>query len=126
MASGEGAPRVTPVDKTSDRPAFKQIADDLGARSLRVAFRLVIAPSEAQLMAAYGVARMTVRQALAVLKAEGLPLAEHGRGVFVRASRSRRVRPIGSRAASVKVAKLPSSPRPREWEPQVSTSWKWV
>lgn len=32
----------------------------------------------------YGVARATVRQALALLQAEGLTVAEHGRGVFVR------------------------------------------
>ena len=33
----------------------------------------------------YGVARMTVRNALRVLQDEGLIVAEHGRGVYVRA-----------------------------------------
>ena len=42
-------------------------------------------PSEAQLMEHYGVARMTVRNALRILQDEGLITAEHGRGVYVRA-----------------------------------------
>lgn len=73
------------VDKTSDTPAFKQIAG-----SLREAVRSggippgERVPSEVQLMEHFGVARMTVRQALAELRAEGLLVAEHGRGVFVR------------------------------------------
>jgi GntR family transcriptional regulator len=100
VTSAEGAPRVTPVDKTSDRPAFKQIADDLRRRidsgDLAAGDRV---PSEAQLMASYGVARMTVRQALSVLKAEGLLLAEHGRGVFVRS------KPVVRRVASDRFAR---------------------
>src|SRR3954447_4391690 len=42
-------------------------------------------PSETELINHYGVARMTVRQALSELRAEGLVVPEHGRGVFVRA-----------------------------------------
>ena len=95
MASAEGVPSFTPVDKASDRPVFKQIADDLRCQietgALSPGDRV---PSETQLMAAYAVARMTVRQALAVLKAEGLLLAEHGRGVFVRS------KPVVRRVAS--------------------------
>ncbi|MYT23720.1 UTRA domain-containing protein [Streptomyces sp. SID7760] len=41
-------------------------------------------PGESELMAAYGVARMTARQAFAVLQAEGLVEARKGAGVFVR------------------------------------------
>ena len=41
-------------------------------------------PSEAALMGHYGVARMTIRNALQVLETEGLTRAEHGRGVYVR------------------------------------------
>jgi GntR family transcriptional regulator len=73
------------VDKASDTPAFKQIAEALRfaihegeiAPGERV-------PSESQLMEHFGVARMTVRQALAELRGEGLTFSEHGRGVFVR------------------------------------------
>ncbi|MVO84618.1 UTRA domain-containing protein [Streptomyces sp. p1417] len=41
-------------------------------------------PGENDLMAAHGVARMTARQALAALQAEGLVEARKGAGVFVR------------------------------------------
>ncbi|MEU6402242.1 GntR family transcriptional regulator [Streptomyces sp. NPDC046985] len=41
-------------------------------------------PGENDLMAAYGVARMTARQALGVLQAEGIVEARKGAGVFVR------------------------------------------
>lgn len=42
-------------------------------------------PSEATLMSTYGVARMTARHGLAMLKDEGLTVTRHGSGVFVRA-----------------------------------------
>src|SRR5579859_5682773 len=73
------------LDPASDRAVFRQIADrireaiELGR--LGQGERL---PSEAQLMTHYGVARMTVRNALQLIQAEGLVIAEHGRGVFVR------------------------------------------
>jgi GntR family transcriptional regulator len=74
------------IDPASDRAVYKQIADHLRdaiARSrLREGEQL---PSEAQLMDHYGVARMTIRNALRVLQDEGLTTAEHGRGVYVRA-----------------------------------------
>src|SRR5688500_14534726 len=83
------------LDSTSDRAVFRQIADHLRSaitsRRLREVDQL---PSEAQLMAHYGITRMTVRHALDVLKAEGVVVSQHGRGVFVR-SRPR-VRRLGS------------------------------
>jgi GntR family transcriptional regulator len=73
------------IDPTSDRAVFRQIADQLRKAiergELSEGDKL---PSEAQLMEQYDVARMTVRNALQVLQAEGLTVAEHGRGVFVR------------------------------------------
>jgi GntR family transcriptional regulator len=73
------------VDRRDDRPPFRQIADQLRAAiergELRPGDRL---PSEATLIQHYGVARMTVRQAIQELRTEGLVVAEHGRGVFVR------------------------------------------
>jgi GntR family transcriptional regulator len=74
------------LDPTSDRPVFRQISDHL--RDAITSGRLsegAQLPSETQLIDHYGVTRMTARQALGVLKSEGLVVAEHGRGVFVRA-----------------------------------------
>lgn len=50
-------------------------------------------PGENDLMAVYGVARMTARQALGVLQAEGVVEARKGAGVFVREFRT--VRRLG-------------------------------
>jgi GntR family transcriptional regulator len=73
------------VDPTSDRPVYRQIADQLRAAieagELGPGDRL---PSESELMRRHDVAQGTVRNALSVLRGEGLILAEHGRGVFVR------------------------------------------
>src|SRR5918998_294359 len=44
-------------------------------------------PSERELARSYGTARNTARQAIAILQAEGLVDAQHGRGVFVRQRR---------------------------------------
>src|SRR5690242_10097449 len=74
------------VDPASDRSVYKQIADHL--RQAIARGRLQEGeqlPSETQLMEHYGVARMTVRNALRILLDEGLTTAEHGRGVYVRA-----------------------------------------
>jgi GntR family transcriptional regulator len=83
------------LDPTSDRAVFRQIADHLRdavtSGRLREGEQL---PSEAQIMEHYGITRMTVRQALGVLRAEGLVVAEHGRGVFVRSRPT--VRRLGS------------------------------
>lgn len=74
------------LDPASDRPVFRQISDHLrdaiSSGQLSEGDQL---PSESQLIEHYGVTRMTARQALGVLKSEGLVVAEHGRGVFVRA-----------------------------------------
>src|ERR1700728_730899 len=73
------------IDHASDRAVYKQIADQL--REAVARGRLHEGeqlPSETQLMEHYGVARMTVRNALRILQDEGLTTAEHGRGVFVR------------------------------------------
>jgi GntR family transcriptional regulator len=74
------------LDPTSDRAVYKQIADHLRAAvargRLREGDQLA---SETRLMDHYGVARMTVRNALRLLQDEGLVTAEHGRGVYVRA-----------------------------------------
>ena len=73
------------IDRAEDKPPYRQIAGMLreAIRSNRLApgERL---PSEAELIEHFGVARMTVRQAVQELRSEGLVISEHGRGVFVR------------------------------------------
>jgi DNA-binding GntR family transcriptional regulator len=90
------------VDPASDRPVYKQIADHLRAvverGQLREGDQL---PSEARLMEHYGVARMTIRNAMRLLQDEGLVTAEHGRGVCVR-SRS----PVRRLASQIEEADL--------------------
>jgi GntR family transcriptional regulator len=74
------------IDPASDRAVYKQIADHLRAAVARGRLREgEQLPSETRLMEHYGVARMTVRNALRLLQDEGLTTAEHGRGVYVRA-----------------------------------------
>lgn len=73
------------LDPVSDRAAFRQIADHI--REEITSGRLAPGdrvPSESALMEHYNVSRITVRQALSLLRSEGLTVAEHGRGVFVR------------------------------------------
>lgn len=77
------------------QPAYRQIADSL--REMIASGALVDGdrlPSETQLMEQFGVARMTIRSALQVLQHEGLAVAEHGRGVFVRQRRPFRRRSV--------------------------------
>jgi GntR family transcriptional regulator len=73
------------IDPTSDRPVFKQIADRLRVAiergELQAGAQL---PSEQDLIDRYGVARGTIRQAVNLLRSEGLVRTEHGRGSFVR------------------------------------------
>jgi GntR family transcriptional regulator len=73
------------VDRSSSTPLFEQIADDLRDSISRGEYpEGTPLPSETALMAEYDVSRMTVRQALDLLRGEGLIASEHGRGVFVR------------------------------------------
>lgn len=67
------------------RPAYIAIADDLRSQildgGLKADDKL---PSEPELMADYGVSRIVVRQALDVLRTEGLIVKQQGRGSYVR------------------------------------------
>ncbi|MFJ5230799.1 GntR family transcriptional regulator [Kitasatospora sp. NPDC088391] len=77
------------------QPKYQRIAEDLKGEidsgRYRPGDRL---PGENDLMATYGVARMTARQALGVLKAEGAVESRKGVGVFVREFRPIRRRGI--------------------------------
>jgi len=73
------------IDRADDKPPYRQIAgmlrEAISSGQLTTGERL---PSEAALIDHFGVARMTVRQAVQELRSEGLVISEHGRGVFVR------------------------------------------
>ncbi|PRX47567.1 GntR family transcriptional regulator [Prauserella shujinwangii] len=73
------------IDRADPRPPYRQIAamlrEAIESGGLEPGAKL---PSEAALMEHFGVARMTARQAIQELRGEGLVIAEHGRGVFVR------------------------------------------
>lgn len=82
MAWGNRADRI---DHEGPRFVWQQIADDIAADirsgALPANSRL---PAEQDLAAdVYGVARATVRRAIASLAEEGLILVMHGRGTFV-------------------------------------------
>lgn len=73
------------VDRRSGVPAFRQVAADLrqkiSAGQYAPGDQL---PSERELTESYDVSRPTVRDAINMLRSEGLVTSEHGRGVFVR------------------------------------------
>lgn len=76
------------IDRASGLPAYRQVADHLRQRIRSLTYppgdQL---PSERELAELYATSRVTVRQAVAELRAEGLIVAEHGRGLFVRPQR---------------------------------------
>lgn len=80
----------------SGRPAYLQIADDLRSRILDGALRGGDKlPTENEMMTDYGVSRIVVRQAIDVLRSEGLVVSQRGRGVFVRDQQPRTRRILG-------------------------------
>jgi DNA-binding transcriptional regulator YhcF (GntR family) len=84
-----------PLDPDDPRPPYQQVANDLRAAILTRKFapgeKL---PSGPELAKHYGVARMTVQQAIRRLREDGLVVSRQGSGVFVRA---RTERPVGLR-----------------------------
>jgi GntR family transcriptional regulator len=73
------------IDRASGLPAYRQVANDLRAKITRGDYQPDHPlPSERELVERYDVSRPTIRQAIGVLRVEGLVLAEHGRGLFIR------------------------------------------
>lgn len=83
------------LDPDDPRPPYQQVAHALRTsitgRTFAPGDRL---PSLNELSERYGVARMTVQQAMRVLREEGLIVSRQGSGVFVR---ERTERPVGLR-----------------------------
>ena len=83
------------LDPDDPRPPYQQVAAALRAailtRKIEPGEKL---PSQAELAASYGVARMTIQQALRLLKEDGLTVSRQGSGVF---ARFKTERPVGLR-----------------------------
>ncbi|WP_211349256.1 GntR family transcriptional regulator [Micromonospora pisi] len=68
-----------------ERPRYRRVADELRHRIMSGAIPAgSILPSETTIMAEFGVARGTAREAIALLRSEGLAITEMGRGTFAR------------------------------------------
>lgn len=84
MSSELDLPWLTALSAGDERPVYVQIAavlrEAIFGGHLAVGDQL---PSTSQLEAHYGVAAMTIRQAIRKLEAEGYVEPVHGRGVFV-------------------------------------------
>ncbi len=95
------------IDPSADRPVFRQLADLLRDRirtgTLAPGDPL---PSELRLAQEYGLSRTTVRQAIAVLRAEGLIVVDRPRGTFVRPDAP--VERIALRRGDVVGARMPT------------------
>lgn len=73
------------MEHTRSTSRYEQVADTLRAAIQRGEYRPGDAlPSEIALGEQFGLSRPTIRQAIALLRAEGLVAAEHGKGTFVR------------------------------------------
>ncbi|HYF91117.1 MAG TPA: GntR family transcriptional regulator [Symbiobacteriaceae bacterium] len=77
------------LDPQSPLPLYQQVKDalrrEVGGGRYPVGEAI---PPERELMQRFGVSRITVRQAVADLEAEGLLVRRHGKGTFVAAQRS--------------------------------------
>jgi GntR family transcriptional regulator len=86
-AGVSGGPSVSRAERALLRrlPLYQQIAEDLRARIDRGELAPgEPLPSEKEMIAQYGVSRITVRHAVAALRAAGLIVTEHGRASRVR------------------------------------------
>jgi GntR family transcriptional regulator len=73
------------IDPSADRAVFRQLADLLRDRIMSGDLAPGASlPSELRLAQEYGLSRTTVRQAIALLRSEGLVIVEPPRGTFVR------------------------------------------
>lgn len=78
------------------KPAYQQIADDIRQRILDGGYRSgEKLPTEADLMAEYGMSRIVIRNAIQTLVSEGLVTTQRGKGMFVRKQQPPRKRISG-------------------------------
>ena len=87
-ARADKLPMLRPVaPRNLTREIAERIAGDITAGRLRPGARL---PTEQQMVAALGVSRTTVREAVAALRADGLVVTRQGAGAFVAPDAPRR------------------------------------
>lgn len=116
------------------KPAYQQIADDIRQRILDGVYQAGDKlPTEAELMAEYGVSRIVVRNAVQALVSEGLVTTHRGKGMFVREQRPLRKRISGDLygkrpTASPMKRQTEAEGRRSEWEYQtrITTATKAV
>lgn len=103
------------VDPRADRAAYKQLADIFRAQ-ITIGFLPPGAqlPSEIQTAGQYQVQRETVRQAVAILRGEGLVDTERGRGTRVRLPTQRDPIRLGPHDRAT--ARMPQEPERHEHE----------
>jgi GntR family transcriptional regulator len=72
-------------------PRYRQVAEELRRRIEAGAIPAgSLLPAESALVRGFGISRGTAREAIAVLRSEGLVVTEHGRGTYVRPRLPRR------------------------------------
>lgn len=86
MATPRNRPRSAPatLERDSEKPLYQQLAErvaqQISAGHFTPGMRL---PAEPEMMAAFGVSRVTVRQAIALLARNGQVVARRGKGTYV-------------------------------------------
>jgi GntR family transcriptional regulator len=99
-------------ERESDRPLYRRLADELRARIASGEFPPgSLLPSESELAVASGMSRDTVRDALALLRAEGLVTTRRGQG-----TRTRDSHPVGVVRVSGSASVHARMPTPEERE----------
>jgi GntR family transcriptional regulator len=113
------------IDRRSDRALHKQLADVLRQQITAGLFGAGAAlPSEGELEREHGLSRSTVRDALGLLRAEGLVITEKGRGTFVRPQQpARRVASERYRAEMALLAQTGEHPLETAFTREHGLSW---
>lgn len=101
------------IDRSSDRPLYQQLADLLREQiDTGVLAPEAFLPSESSLMQEYALGRPAVRNAVAVLRQEGLVVSARGARTQVRAAPKRDV--VELRTGDEVIGRMPTDPERRD------------